>query len=121
MSISDWSSHVCSSDLIEHALVDKQHRLDERNPRHQARAGHSEWLALIIGVDDAIGLAEPNDDRLLGFRNHEDRRTAQQKRGDSGNRPGDGMTEQRLVHHCPPCARRWISVSVSYVARTRVV
>src|SRR3546814_6562266 len=86
MRISDWSSDVCSSDLpgegindqpqligrqhrlrghveIEHALVDKQHRLDERNPRHQARAGHSERLAFIIGIDDAIGLAKPNDDR----------------------------------------------------------
>src|SRR5207253_9927267 len=54
----------------KHALVDPDDLVEERNAVGQARAGRADRAAREVAVEDALGLAEPHHDRLLGFRNN---------------------------------------------------
>src|SRR3546814_10246322 len=96
MRISDWSSDVCSSDL-------------ERDAGDKPGAGQAKGLALVIGVDDPVRLAEPDDNGLLGFRNHEQGRAEHQQQREESAQPQERTPHDRLDHCCASFVRRCTS------------
>src|SRR5699024_9233941 len=87
--------HVDSKD----ALVDPYDLVDERDPVGKARARSADRPPDFKAIEDSLGLAEPDHDCLLGFRN--DRKTAKkQKKNDKADDCSSQWVPPKHVPHC---------------------